>query len=122
MRAVGYGYRALGLAPADGLTPTDADLAAFDGHQTNLLCDLAEYRILATCRNRWTEVRMQVGSGSAYWSDLRDSLDRRLAQLWQQLRAGGVVGLAPLVAGTLTLNTVETDASEILILDPPGGG
>jgi hypothetical protein len=89
-----------GLPLASGLLPTDADLASLSAPAAYRLLDLAEYRAIATFRNRWTHVTTDVGDGMAKLSDLRDSADRRLEEL------GRLLGLdrRPLSAGSVRLS------------------
>jgi hypothetical protein len=103
VRSIGWAYAALGLSPSSGVTPGDADLAEIAPARYYDLADLAEYRLLCTCRNRWTKTRVQVGANSLYLSDLRDSLDRRLAGLESSLRSRFGLGLSPLVGGRIKL-------------------
>jgi len=114
--AIGYAFRSLGHAPATGFYPVDSDLAGFPTADTNTLMDLAEYRILATCRNWFFYNRLQVGAGAAYFVDL----DRRLEALWDQLKAMGLLGLTPLTVGTIALDLVETDRLGVQLIDING--
>lgn len=118
--ALGFGYRYLGYLPSNGLTPIDSELVQVQANQTDILLDIGEWRILSTCANRFTAVRTQVGANSAYWSDLRDGLIRRLDALTKQLKDRIGFGLTPLTGGIITLNIVETDPSEVVVIDYPG--
>lgn len=112
---IGWAFQRIGLTPISGMIPSDADLALVTAKQYYDLLDLAEYRLLQNCSNRFTKVRTQVGANSLYYSDLGDRLQRRIAELEADLKSRNLIGLAPLIGGTIGL-------SNAAVFDPLTGG
>lgn len=88
------------------LALSDADLAAITLSQSYGVLAWAEYRLLATLRNRLTGVDQKVGMGEAKLSQLRDAIDARLKRLEADL--GIMTGLQPLTPLTFKRILHET--------------
>jgi hypothetical protein len=110
-----YGISMAGGSVASLAVVTDADVATVETSGHDKLLDYAEYRLLATCRNRWVKVRQRIGMQSeVHWNQVRDSLDKRLADLWKQLAMQYGEGLGTLSGGVvrLPIATREDESGE----------
>jgi len=115
-----WAYRILKMSPLTGVTITDSDLALVSFNQFLDLSDLGEYRLLQSVVSGLTKNRIQIGVNSIYFSDMRDALIRRLAELAKGLNAKFGILTPSLVGATIDLNNVEPDDDD-LSSDEQGG-
>lgn len=101
-----WALRQLGLSVAAATAITDGDLSAIDADDENQFLDLAEYRLLMTCR---TIARRLVNSASGPrredLSDLAKGLKDDLADMRESLQLQYGFG-----AGTLEGGVIITDS------------
>jgi hypothetical protein len=92
----------------DPTVATDYDFSVMDPSDLDEIYDLAEYRLLLSILNRMTAVRTQVGVNAFYWSELRDSIDKRIARM-----QGLLDELYGYGRGTLEAGVIQTSGAEI---------
>jgi hypothetical protein len=63
--------------PSNGIRPTDAELLSVSAKVHDFI-DLATYRLLLSCRNRWTQVTTRTSTGQINSTELRQDLEKRI--------------------------------------------
>jgi len=106
-RPLGFACSKTGVTISMGPGPSDSDLSevTWDDLYGDLGL-LAEYRVLCNCRNRWTKVRIQIDVDEHFLSDLRDSLDKRIAAMEKMDVIKDAVSVSTLTAGSITLGNM----------------
>jgi hypothetical protein len=79
--------RLLGVYPATPGSFLDGDLSGIDPGQFYSLCDVAEYRIINTCLNNFTDPDQAVSQGSQNWNGMMLRFQARMLALEVQYAA-----------------------------------
>lgn len=100
---IGWAFQVIDRTPLTGVYPADSDLALLDSFLYFEMCDLAEYRLLKNIFTKMVQNRVQVGVNSIYYSDLRNSLETRIQELFKELNQRYKLGMPALTGGTINL-------------------